>query len=168
MTAAEPPPARPTLADVARAAGVSPATASRVLNGVPLVGPEKCRQVESALAALGYERQRAAWTSAQPRPRTAALVVCENGPRLFSDPYFARIVAGASPEAAAAGIQLVTFAAASTTDLRMPSAPYLSSGHVDGALLVSMHSPTDLDRIGVPIVVAGRPVRRDGNSQISS
>jgi DNA-binding LacI/PurR family transcriptional regulator len=160
VTVVEPFLARPTLADVARAAGVSSATASRVLNGFPRVRPETRRQVESAMVALGYERQRAARSSPQPRTRSIAFVVCEEGLRLFSDPYFARIVVGVSREVTAAGLQLALLPVPSTKDCQTPAMHYLSSGHVDCALLVSMHgrSPLDLDRIGVPVVVGGRPM----------
>ena len=163
MTAVEPCPVRPTLADVARAAGVSSATASRVLSGFPGVSPEKRRQVEAATAALGYERQRAARTTAQPRTRSIAFVICEEGLRLFSDPYFARIVVGASREVTAAGMQLVLLPVPSTKDCQMPAMHYLSAGHVDGALFVSMHgrSPLDLDHIGIPVVIGGRPINGD-------
>ena len=50
---------RPKLADVAVAAGVSPATASRVLTGSARVRPETRQQVEAAIADLGYVRNRA-------------------------------------------------------------------------------------------------------------
>ncbi|WP_394468223.1 LacI family DNA-binding transcriptional regulator [Kutzneria buriramensis] len=159
MTTVELFPARPTLADVARAAGVSLATASRVLNGFPRVRTETRRQVESAMATLGYERQRAARGAPQPRSRSIAFVVCEEGLRMFSDPYFARIVVGVSREVTAAGLQLVLLPVPSTKDCQAPAMHYLSSGHVDGALFVSMHgrSPLDLDRIEVPVVIGGRP-----------
>jgi DNA-binding LacI/PurR family transcriptional regulator len=162
-------PARPTLADVARAAGVSSATASRVLNGFPRVRAETRQQVESAMVALGYERQRAARTAAAPRTRSIAFVVCEEGLRLFSDPYFGRVVAGVSREVTAAGMQLVLLPVPSTRDCQEPAMNYLSSGHVDGALFVSMHgrSPLDIDRIDVPVVVGGRPVRGGANGQFS-
>jgi len=40
---------------------------------------------------------------------------------------------------------------------------YLRSGHVDGAVLVSMHGkrPLDLRSLGVPVVLAGRPFGSD-------
>ncbi|REH29678.1 LacI family DNA-binding transcriptional regulator, partial [Kutzneria buriramensis] len=76
-----------------------------------------------------------------------------------SDPYFARIVVGVSREVTAAGLQLVLLPVPSTKDCQAPAMHYLSSGHVDGALFVSMHgrSPLDLDRIEVPVVIGGRP-----------
>ncbi|MFC0541664.1 LacI family DNA-binding transcriptional regulator [Kutzneria chonburiensis] len=169
MTAVEPCPSPPTLADVARAAGVSSATASRVLNGFPRVRAETRRQVESAIATLGYERQRAARGAPRPRSRSIAFVVCEEGLRLFTDPYFARIAAGVSRELTAAGLQLALLPVPSTRDCQAPAMHYLSSGHVDGALFVSMHgrSPLDLDRIEVPVVIGGRPVHGDGHDDFS-
>ena len=81
MSSVESPELRPTLADVARAAGVSTATASRVLNGFPRVRPGTRKQVESAMAALGYARQRAARATAGPTGSVALVVT--------SPPYFA-------------------------------------------------------------------------------
>src|ERR1700722_4004974 len=53
------PGAPPTLADVARLAGVSAATASRVLGGSAHVQPNTRVKVEQAVARLGYVRNRA-------------------------------------------------------------------------------------------------------------
>ncbi|EWM18789.1 LacI family DNA-binding transcriptional regulator [Kutzneria sp. 744] len=49
---------QPTLADVARWAGVSVATASRVLNRSAPVNGDTAARVERAVAELGYVRQR--------------------------------------------------------------------------------------------------------------
>lgn len=46
--------ARPTIGDVARAAGVSTATVSRVLNDLASVDPALRARVDSAVASLGY------------------------------------------------------------------------------------------------------------------
>jgi LacI family transcriptional regulator len=50
---------RPTLTAVAQAAGVSTATASKVLNNRPDVAPETRRRVTDAINALGYEASTA-------------------------------------------------------------------------------------------------------------
>lgn len=47
---------RPTMKDVARAAGVSLMTVSRVVSGEPGVAPQTAAKVESAIRALGYQR----------------------------------------------------------------------------------------------------------------
>lgn len=58
----------PRLADIARHAGVSEATVSRVLNDKPGVGPATREAVLTALDVLGYERP------ARLRQRSAGLV----------------------------------------------------------------------------------------------
>jgi DNA-binding LacI/PurR family transcriptional regulator len=165
VSSVELPQLRPTLADVARAAGVSTATASRVLNGFPRVRPKTRKQVESAMSALGYARQRAARATAG-RTGSVALVVCEEVLRLFADPYFARISAGAGKELTEAGLQLVLLTVPATENYQAPVVRYLDGGHVDGALVVGMHGrrPLDLDWLGIPVVFGGRPVREGGRS----
>jgi LacI family transcriptional regulator len=51
---------RPTIRDVALAAGVSVKTVSRVLNDEPYVRPATAAQVKAAAAALGFQRHEAA------------------------------------------------------------------------------------------------------------
>jgi DNA-binding LacI/PurR family transcriptional regulator len=155
--------ARPTLLDVARAAGVSAATASRVINGFHQIRPETRRQVEGAIAELGYVRQRAARGVRPNRTGSIAFVVCEEGPKLFADPFFARVLWGASRELGQAGMQLVLLVVRSAQDYQASALRYLRGGHVDGALFVSMHGrhPIDLDQVSVPVVFCGCPVGTD-------
>jgi LacI family transcriptional regulator len=51
---------RPTIRDVARLAGVSPMTVSRVINGGQSVQPETAAKVGQAIRKLGYQRNDAA------------------------------------------------------------------------------------------------------------
>jgi DNA-binding LacI/PurR family transcriptional regulator len=148
-----------TLADVALAAGVSSATASRVLNGSPRVHPSTRRQVEEAMTRLGYVRNRAA-KGTRPRPAgSIALVVCAEGPRIFSDPFFAQIIWAVGRVLAPADLQLVMLMVRSADD-QPAAARYLRSGHVDGALFVGMHGqhPFDLEDLRVPVALVGRPL----------
>jgi len=63
------------LSDVARAAGVSLATASRALAGAGLVHPETIGRVREAVALLGYVPHGAARALASRRSRTLAAVI---------------------------------------------------------------------------------------------
>ena len=54
------PRSRPTIRDVALAAGVSAKTVSRVLNDEPYVRPATAAQVTAAPARLGFQRHEAA------------------------------------------------------------------------------------------------------------
>ena len=88
-----PPAATPhaaTLHDVAREAGVSLATASRVLNGSERKVADAFRErVERAAEALGYTPNMSAQATARGRSPVIALLVAD-----IADPYFGQIAAG--------------------------------------------------------------------------
>ncbi len=159
MTVTFPAAAPPTLADVAQLAGVSSATASRVLTGSARVRPQTRRRVEEAMASLGYVRNRAARSADSRRAGSIAFVVCEENVKFFADPFFARLLWGVSKELSSVDLQLVLLTLHSPRECQTVSR-YLRSGHVDGALFVSMHGrlPFDLASLGIPLVLCGRPV----------
>ncbi len=95
----------PTLHDVARAAGVSLATASRVLNGSTRKVAETYRErVEAAAAELGYTANLSAQATARGTSAIIALLVAD-----IADPYFGQIAAGVARGADEAGL-VVTIA----------------------------------------------------------
>jgi DNA-binding LacI/PurR family transcriptional regulator len=151
----------PTLADVASLAGVSSATASRVLTGSARVRPQTRDKVELAMTRLGYVRNRAARASAGQRAGSIALVMGEETVKVFADPFFGRILRTVSKALSAADLQLVMLTLHSPRDYRTVSR-YLRNGHVDGALFVSMHGRADFEyaSLGIPLVLCGRPVAR--------
>ncbi|MFI5916713.1 LacI family DNA-binding transcriptional regulator [Dactylosporangium sp. NPDC051541] len=96
-----------TLHDVARAAGVSYATASRALNGSERnVRPENAERVRAAADRLGYAPNRPAQAIARGSTSTIALVVSD-----VDDPYFSEIAGGVIDAAEDAGL-IVTMAVA--------------------------------------------------------
>lgn len=95
-----------TLHDVAAAAGVSLATASRVLNGSTRVVNEEFRKrVLDAAAELDYSPNLSAQAVARGTSTTVALLVAD-----VADPYFSQIAAGVVREADREGL-IVTMAA---------------------------------------------------------
>lgn len=89
-----------TLADVARRAGVSLSTASRVINGSQRqVTPELEQRVTAAAAALGYRPNAQAQALARSASNVVGLVVHD-----ITDPYFSQIAAGAMQVADAHGL----------------------------------------------------------------
>lgn len=153
-----------TLADVARLAGVSLATASRVLAGSVRVRQQNIEQVQDAVTRLGYVRNRAVPSTRRRRPGAIALVYCEEAAKTFVDPFFARMLWKLSKTLIAADQQLILLTLHSPREYDSVSR-YLRAGHVDGALLVSMHSTPDFDLagLGIPIVLCGRPIKGGGN-----
>lgn len=172
MTADPPPQQRPvTLEDVARVAGVSRATVSRVINGAPTVDAALRGAVEQAVAATGYVPNRAARSLVTRRADSIALVVSEREQRavsgtfvgrMFTDPHFGRIVGGLLEVLRPAGIQLLLMLADDDAS-RGQLVSFLRQGHVDGVVLLSSHTadplPDVLTGTGLPVVLAGRSAR---------
>jgi len=169
VTNAQPRPRGATLEEVARLAGVSRATVSRVVNGSPRVSSDVRRAVEDAVEKLGYVPNRAARSLVTRRSGSIAVVITEPTGRLFSDPFFPRLLRGISGALSARDLQLVLLMPASPADTER-TADYLAAGHVDGALLASLHGddplPERMSRAGIPFVVGGRPLRGDGASLV--
>jgi DNA-binding LacI/PurR family transcriptional regulator len=152
---------RATLEEVAELAGVSRATVSRVINGKPRVSRETRVAVERAAARLGYVPNRAARSLVTRRNDSIGLVIPEPTAQFFNDPFFPRLVKGVTEGLAEPGVQLVLFMPQSSGD-EARLADYLSGGHVDGVLIVSLHGldglPLGLKRHGIPVVLCGRPM----------
>lgn len=150
-----------TLEGVAVLAGVSRATVSRVVNGSPKVSPEIRRDVEAAIERLGYVPNRAARSLVTRRSGSFGLVITEPTGRLFSDPFFPRVLRGIGAELTTRDLQLVLLMPNSPADVRRIG-DYLSAGHVDGVVLVSLHRedplPSRLSAAGIPLVLVGRPL----------
>lgn len=100
------------LGDVAKLAGVSLATASRVLNGSSnrVVGPELTKRVMEAAQTLHYTPNTAAQAMARGRSNVIALIV-----GAIADPYFSTIASGVAHEARQHG-HVVTIAETDGSD----------------------------------------------------
>ncbi|MFI1279572.1 LacI family DNA-binding transcriptional regulator [Streptomyces sp. NPDC020858] len=151
---------RPTLEAVAAHAGVSRATASRVVNGGDGVRAHLAERVREAIRDLGYVPNPAARTLVTRRTGAVAVIIAEPEVRIFSDPFFSRQVRGISKELTAHDTQLVLLLVEDRGDYDRIER-YLAGGHVDGALAFSLHTddplPSITRRIGMPTVYGGRP-----------
>lgn len=105
-----------TLSDVARAAGVSLATASRAINGSAnrTVRADLQERVLEAAAALGYSPDANAQAMARGRTSILGLIVHD-----IADPYFSSIAAGVSAGAEESGL-VVTLASTGHRPEREP------------------------------------------------
>jgi DNA-binding LacI/PurR family transcriptional regulator len=164
VTVARPVRNAPTLESVAARAGVSRATAGRVLAGSSKVGEQAREAVLRAAAELSYVTNRAARSLMTRRSDSIAFVVAESEDRFFSDPYFAAVLRGAHAAVAAQDVQLV-FAVLSDDAERERFERFARGGHVDGVVFVSLHGddplPQRLQRAGVPVILSGRPFAND-------
>jgi DNA-binding LacI/PurR family transcriptional regulator len=157
-----------TIEEVARRAGVSRSTVSRVLNGVATVDPKMRRAVDEAVRATGYVPNLAARSLVTRRTNSVALVISEPASgsagaeflqRIFSDPYFGRVTAGAQQVLRATGVHLVVVPA--DREAHDFVLTYLRQGHVAGVLFLSggdEHGlPRALQEMHVPVVLSHQP-----------
>lgn len=153
---------RPTIDDVAKAAGVSRGTVSRVLNGGHWVSPDAQAAVTQAIKKTGFRANPHARSLATRKANTVAFLLGEAHERLFEDPNFSILMRGAAKSLAEHDISLVLIMAGSKDEQRRAK-DFILGGHVDGVLLVSSHSQDhslvdEIYRAGVPVIACGVPL----------
>ncbi|HEX8497688.1 MAG TPA: LacI family DNA-binding transcriptional regulator [Actinomycetales bacterium] len=150
----------PTLESVAERAGVSRATAGRVLAGSPRVSEQARAAVLAAADELSYVTNQAARSLVTRRSDSVAFVVVEPEERFFGDPFFALVLRGVH-SALAKGRTQVLFVILADQQDRDRFERFARGGHLDGAIFVSLHGPDPLPerlhRSGLPVVLSGRP-----------
>lgn len=90
------------IGDVAKAAGVSPATVSRVLNGTTIVSADRTERVLQAATDLGYQPFGPARALRQQVTRVWAAIIAD-----IENPFFTSMVRGIEDVARAEGYRLV-------------------------------------------------------------
>jgi LacI family transcriptional regulator len=148
-----------TIRDVARRAGVSPMTVSRVINDSARVSPATRGRVEEAISELGYVPSRLARGLSARRTGTLALIVPD-----VANPFFTLIVRGAEDVARRAGYRMIICDTRADLDVEREVIEEMIAHRVEGILIaaVSDRSREHLRRLagfGVPFVLVDRTVR---------
>lgn len=150
---------RPTIIDVAHAAGVSRATAARVMAGATNVDPTMTHAVERAAERLGYQTNVAARTLRSGRAGAVGLVIAVEELGSVNGTFFTAVLKGAAKGLAAGEVQPVLLPADQEDVDRVPR--FLRSGSLDGAIVILQHEISHLvDKLAgssVPIAWVGRP-----------
>ena len=142
----------PTLRDVARLAGVSHQTVSRVINGSEEVLPETRAIVEEAIKQLGYRPNAIARSMARGQTHTLACI----SPNL-TDYTFASVIEGAEVEARQHEYFLLSSSATDPQAFRELVNELVGHRRVDGLIVINpysddrfLHIPEDF-----PVVFVG-------------
>jgi len=150
---------RSTVHDVARVAGVSRGTISRVLNG-GYVSDRAREAIEAAIEEVGYVPNTAARNLVRQRTQVIGFIVHEPHALFLEDPNIGAIMLGANTALSEADYQMVCVVVDSTRDTDRVSR-YLSGGFVDGVVIVSAreHDPIAavVEKLGMPAAFVGHP-----------
>ncbi|MER5541804.1 LacI family DNA-binding transcriptional regulator [Streptomyces sp. NPDC002589] len=147
----------PTMADVARSAGVSVATVSHVLNGTRPVLSHTRQAVLDAVDALGYTPNTLARSLVTSRTRSIGLAVSA-----ISNPYFTEILQGVEAAVLEAGYSLLIADPHDDPGHERKVVQLLHERRVDGMIVAPSARPHDLvgylRRHAVPTVFLDRVI----------
>lgn len=156
------PPRRSTIIDVARQAGVSPATVSNALSGKRRVEPATRERIDQAIRDLGYRPNAAAQNIRTGRTNLIAIAssmpaaIAGGGSRLG---FMMEIASSAAGFAFEQNMALVLLPSSAEPEARLRHVA------VDGALIIEPREDdaflTLFQARGVPVVVIGRPFDPD-------
>jgi LacI family transcriptional regulator len=145
-----------TIRDVARVAGVSVGTVSRVLNDKATVQPDMRARVQKAIADLGYEPNAVAQSMRRRLTHTVGCVIRE-----INIPALAAFVRAAHDVLDEAGFSLLLSNSEARRDRERELLTRLSRRQADG-ILMGPYSPIDRDfeaflrKLGLPLVLVDR------------
>jgi len=159
-----PAPERPTIRQVADAAGVSLGTVSRVLNTHKSVRPETRARVKEAIRSLGYEPDSVAQSLRSRTTRTIGCII-----RDITIPTLASFVKGAQDELQAANYALMVANSESRKDRELELLSLFARRRADG-LILSLSSEEDQEIVEavksfhLPVVLLDREIPRSADS----
>ena len=149
----------PTLVDVAREAGVSLKTASRVLNGVASVKEVKATRIREVMSRLGYRPNELA-RGLKARKSAAIGMIVPN----LSDPFTANAVKAVQEVARANGYVVILASSGGSPDVERSEIESLVGRQIDGLVIAPADSRidnlSDLIPSGLQVVVFDQPIRK--------
>jgi DNA-binding LacI/PurR family transcriptional regulator len=151
---------RPTIVDVARAAGVSKGTVSFALNGRPGVSEDTRERILAAARDLGWTPSTKARALSVSRAFAVGIVLAREPELLGADPFFPSFIAGVERTLIDRGqalvLQVVPEAEEEAGYRRLADA-----GRVDGVFLLDLRVDDQrmalLEELGLPAVSIARP-----------
>jgi LacI family transcriptional regulator len=155
-----------TIKDVAKAADVSTATVSAVINESAYVSPELRSRILRAVRDLNYVPSLVARNLRSGRSQLIGLAVAD-----LANPFYSRIVCAAEAAVAAWGFSLVLFNSDEKPDTEKRILSRMQTLGCDGAVLVpvgaaSMYQRRDFHG-SIPMVLLGRTIGDDSLDSIT-
>ena len=149
-----------TLEQIASLARVSRATVSRVVNNQSGVRDDIRERIWAVVRETGYQPHAAARSLVTRRTQVVAVIIPETVNRLFTDPFFPRLLSGIAATCNNRHYHLMLALFNGADGQAEMYSRAVGSGHLDGVIMASAHTGdplfASLLRDGVPFVLAGR------------
>lgn len=157
------------LIDIARLAGVSRSTVSRVINDDPRVSAAVRERVQRTIAEVGYQPNAAARALASRRTGIIGLVIPENFATVYSDPWFPPLIQACLDAAREIGVSIMLLMESieDPRAVRRLMQRFVRPRTVDGLLLSNSLEDDvlvpELEDAGFPYILIGRPAKNGRN-----
>jgi LacI family transcriptional regulator len=159
-------PARVTMRDVARMAGVSVATVSSVINGTAVVSPKSTTRVREAMRALDYRPDQVARSLKVGKTFVIGVVVPD-----ITNVFYPEVVRGVEDAADAEGYSVILCNSNEDVQRETRHLDMLRSRRVDGVLLACSDAASEYERLTrwqLPLVYLDRIPEAGGHSTIAT
>lgn len=144
-----------SIIDVAKKAGVSPATVSRVLNKTARVSPELTKKVLSAVSELNYVPDPFAHGLKTKRTRSIGLIISD-----ITNPFFPELARGVEDYVSSMGYSLILCNTDAKPENEKRYVELLLNKGIDGLMFTSLRIGEDVIKSlladNVPCVLVGR------------
>lgn len=152
---------RPTIADIAREAGVSKGAVSYALNGQPGVSEATRERILAIARELGFNPNSAARALSGATARAVGLALCRPARILGLEPFFMELISGVEAELSARSYALTLQVVADPETEIATYRRWWGERRVDGVLVCDLRVGDRripaLERLGLPAVVIGGP-----------
>lgn len=149
-----------TIIDVAKKAGVSPSTVSRVLSNHPRISPATSARVRDVMKELGYHPNIMAKSLVSKTTNTIGVILPRPAEELFLNLFFPEFIRGILSQSSKMGYDLVMTSGASEREEVEAITRLVKGRRVDGVLLLSSRQNDPvislLEEDKFPFVLIGR------------
>ncbi|MFL1675447.1 LacI family DNA-binding transcriptional regulator [Paenibacillus dendritiformis] len=125
-----------TIIDVAKQAGVSPSTVSRVLSNHPRISAKTAQRVREVMADLGYHPNVMAKSLVSKVSNTIAVLLHRPAEELFLNLFFSEVMRGLVTQASRAGFDLLMTTGATEQEELEAVTRLVKGKRVDGVILL--------------------------------
>ncbi|MBU7316944.1 LacI family DNA-binding transcriptional regulator [Paenibacillus oleatilyticus] len=149
-----------TIVDVAKKAGVSPSTVSRVLSNHPRISPATAAKVREVLKELGYHPNIMAKSLVSKTTNTIGLILPRPAEELFQNLFFSEVIRGIVTQSARTGYDLMMTTGTTEREELEAVTRLVKGRRVDGVILLYSRQSDPLISFmlehGFPFVLIGR------------